>query len=137
MVTFKRNSSGEKKEFLGHLCHTGKEVRISNFTFDTSTNINLKVQMQVIKQKWRKWRTTLQGQWWTENEDIWVQFRTLPCQYSFGHFCCCCCSSVPYLFNKDINTSLILPLACMPFEGLSKFFVIETTSYGICKTHSK
>lgn len=49
MVTFKRNSSGEKKEFLGQLCHTGKEVRISNFTFDTWTSINLKVQMQVIK----------------------------------------------------------------------------------------
>lgn len=57
-----------------------------------------------------------------------------PCQYSFGQFLC---SSVPYLFNKDINTRLILLLACMPFEGLLKVFVVETTSSGICKTLSK
>lgn len=57
-----------------------------------------------------------------------------PCQYSFGQFLC---SSVPYLFNKDINTRLILLLACMPFEGLLKVFVVETTSSGIRKTLSK
>lgn len=54
-----------------------------------------------------------------------------PCQYSFGQFLC---SSVPYLFNKDINTRLILLLACMPFEGLLKVFVLKSTTSGICKT---
>lgn len=57
-----------------------------------------------------------------------------PCQYSFGQFLC---SSVPYLFNKDINSRLILLFACMPLEGLLKVFVVETTYSGICKTLSK
>lgn len=86
--------------------------------------------MQVIKQK----NEQNEEQPCRDSDELRIRtfgFKSelFPCQYSFGHFLC---SSVPYLFNKDINTRLILLLACMPFEGFCSrnyfFWYIKTLS---------